>query len=188
LDILEAKWGANHPDVARALGNPVVRAAAFLYAGAAEGAAGNPTLAQEYFRCSLADAIASGNRSAESLTIGWMAARTPPERRDAAYLEAVTHLTVTKDWLAMWSCLESLASHWAVVDPPAAGQLLGYLDAHHIGHGGLARRRRRATDLVNQAGAASSFALGAQLTRAELLDLVLGRLTGAAGQSANATR
>lgn len=78
--------------------------------------------------------------------------------------------------MSIWVCLESLAAHWAITDPPMAGQILGYLEQHQIGHAGVAKRRVRALHALAEAGADAALQRGRKLTRVELLGKVRARL------------
>jgi hypothetical protein len=76
-----------------------------------------------------------------------------------------------------WTCLESLAAHWARESPADAALILGYLDEHHIGHGGLRSRRERAATLVREHTEAGKWLrTGATHQKSDLLAKVIEEL------------
>lgn len=154
-------------------------AAAHLYAGGASSAAGDPAGALAHYEQALKFSRRSDNRTAETLTLAWMAARTPPEERERTYYHALTALHDRRDWLGIWIVVESLAAHWAQDDPTMAALLLGHLQAHGIGHAGQARRRARTHRILSALppdDLAESYATGATISRQELVQHITKRL------------
>ncbi|MGE4164340.1 MAG: BTAD domain-containing putative transcriptional regulator, partial [Vicinamibacterales bacterium] len=176
------RFGASGLAAAEAIDNPAARAAALLYAGAGERAAGHRDVALAHYRAALEDCRVAGNRNIEALTVAWLAAQTGLDERTSTYRDALSWLRDEREWMGLWICLESLAAHWAQSDPEGAAIILGHLEQHHIGHAGVAARRRRALDTINGSDLAGALERGARMNRAHLIDVVLERLAATEGQ------
>jgi hypothetical protein len=148
-----------------------------VYLATAEEVLGDPERAAQTWDQSLESAVESRNRDAELGILAWRSVRAPMATRDLSYLGALRRLQETRNWSYTWICLESLAAHWAGERPAVAALILGYMDEHHMAHGGLRSRRERAAALVREhAEAGEWLRAGATHQKSDLLARVIEEL------------
>ncbi|MGI9624781.1 MAG: BTAD domain-containing putative transcriptional regulator [Acidimicrobiales bacterium] len=170
-------------EAAAEVGSQALDAIIGVYAAGLFQARGELEAADQYREEALKLARASHNRRARSLALAWRAVRAPRADRDLIYLDTLIEIRELKDWMGIQVVFESLAAHLAATDPRQSGFLLGYLERHCIGHGGLAVRRKAALQAIGaMPQGADWLSVGADTPRTILLDGCIQALEGRIAQ------